>query len=195
MISPTDQTSGLGFQPVWRWESPCTSPRTSARTAWSSFHRVSTGFGRLIEGPQAVYSRTLWLLRRREDHRAGRCRHAALRLERDGEDLHGLAALHRLHAVRRPPLGVDPEDARGPRRPLPDRPQLVHLARRRRRQVRDEELATHRLVPDHPPRRPGARPQAPERPHPRPRAPQEAPTAPEAAELAVPAGTPRPQPR
>src|SRR5438034_5845738 len=38
---------------------------------------------------------------RREDHRAGRCRHAALRLERDGEDLHGLAALHRLHAVRR----------------------------------------------------------------------------------------------
>src|SRR2546430_3961645 len=138
VISPTDQTSGLGFQSVWRWESPCTSLRTSARTAWSSFHRVSTGFGRLIEGPLAVYSRTLWLLRGREDHRAGRCRHAALRLERDGEDLHGLAALHRLHAVRRPPLGVDPEDARGPGRPLPDRPPLVRLARRRRRPGRDE---------------------------------------------------------
>src|SRR5206468_1033094 len=190
MISPTDQTSGLGFQSVWRWESPCTSLRTSARTAWSSFHRVSTGFGRLIEGPLAVYSRTLWLLRRREDHRAGRCRHAALRLERDGEDLHGLAALHRLHAVRRPPLGVDPEDARGPRRPLPDRPQLVRLARRRRRQVRDEELATRRLVPDQPPRRPGARAQAPERHHPRRRVAQQVRSAPVGGELVVQDGDP-----
>src|SRR2546428_10813481 len=110
MISPTDQTSGLGFQAVWRWEGPCTSLRTSARTAWSSFPRVSTGFGRLIEGPLAVYSRTLWLLRGREDHRAGRCRHAALRLERDGEDLHRLAALHRLPPVRPPPPGPHPED-------------------------------------------------------------------------------------
>src|SRR5712692_4318649 len=73
---------------------------------------------------------------------------------------------------------VAPEDARGPRRPLPDRPQLVRLARRRRRQVRDEELATHRLVPDHPPRSPGARAQTPERHHPRRRVAQKVRSAP-----------------
>src|SRR3989441_2169394 len=57
-ISPTDQSFALGFQSAWRCPSPSTSLRTSARTASSSFHSVSTGFGRLIGG----------LLRRSEEH-------------------------------------------------------------------------------------------------------------------------------
>jgi len=60
-------------------------------------------------------------LLRGEHHRTRRRGNAAFRLERDGEDLHGLAALQRRDAVGPASRGVDLEDACGPRRRVGDR--------------------------------------------------------------------------